>query len=315
MDNLKVAGAFDMLQVSTCYLGFQRKKADVLSHWSVVFDGVQHSTTDFYADVEKELVARRVPGLIMTRVDFAEGGSLSDRRLYLRMLQERLVFDFCAAPFGRAYFFSLRFAEIPIQVAWWQLAGVGSSSRSEWAPLRLLGWPHRDLPIGPIKITTGGTRPDTYFCRSIYSGRSVYSKWGTVDPRPLSAKEALRCTCGRVGGRRQIRRHRCCSHRRLAFALASTTGANMFQPTGPTRLRYQSHRNAIPEGASFLPSHPPCRAPRPLHQPDTLQCSTDAGCAGILLAGRPCRGSLLYAGVKVVPAASTFPSFRFPLVG
>jgi hypothetical protein len=110
--------------------GFQRKKADVLSHWFVVLDGFQHSTDEFYKIVEAELAARKVPGLTMTRVDFAEGGVLSDKRVYLRMLRERLVFDVCAAPFGRAYFFSLRFAEIPVQVTLLELllcfAGLGA---------------------------------------------------------------------------------------------------------------------------------------------------------------------------------------------
>ena len=94
-------------------LGFQHKKADVLSHWFTVLDGFSSSTEEFYVAVEKELAARKVPGLAMTRVEFAEGGVLSDRRVYLRMIRERLVFDVCAAPFGRAYFFSVRFAEIP----------------------------------------------------------------------------------------------------------------------------------------------------------------------------------------------------------
>jgi hypothetical protein len=102
--------------------GFQRKKADVLSHWFSVVDNFQCSTDEFYSEIEKELSSRRVPGLAMSRVDFAEGGLLSDKRVYLRMLRERLVFDVCAAPFGRAYFFSLRFAEIPANIAPWQLA-------------------------------------------------------------------------------------------------------------------------------------------------------------------------------------------------
>ena len=101
--------------------GFQRKKADVLSHWFSVVDGFQLSSTDFYRAVEDELAARQVPGLTILRVDFAEGGILSDKRVYLRMLRERLVFDVCAAPFGRAYFFSLRFAEIPAQITLWHL--------------------------------------------------------------------------------------------------------------------------------------------------------------------------------------------------
>jgi hypothetical protein len=101
---------------------FRRKKAEVLSHWFTVIDAASFSTEEFYREIERELVARKVPGLDLTRVNFREGGLLSDQRVYLRMLRERLVFDVCAAPFGRAYFFSLRFAEIPSEIKAWQVA-------------------------------------------------------------------------------------------------------------------------------------------------------------------------------------------------
>ena len=101
---------------------YRKEKTEVLSHWFTVLDGFTHSTDEFYSEVERELAARKVPGLTLTRVDFAEGGILSDRRTYLRMIRERLVFDVCAAPFGRAYFFSVRFAEIPAVVRPWQIA-------------------------------------------------------------------------------------------------------------------------------------------------------------------------------------------------
>jgi len=110
--------------------GFYRsKKAEVLQHWIAFVEGVQFVPTDFYNTVEEELRVRQVPGLEMARVEFAEGGVLSDKRLYLRMLRERLVFDVCAAPFGKAFFFSCRMAEIPLVVKLWQLlvlaAGIG----------------------------------------------------------------------------------------------------------------------------------------------------------------------------------------------
>jgi hypothetical protein len=101
---------------------YRKEKTEVLSHWFTVLDGFAYSTDEFYSEVERELAARKVPGLTLTRVDFAEGGMLSDRRTYLRMIRERLVFDVCAAPFGRAYFFSVRFADIPAIVRPWQIA-------------------------------------------------------------------------------------------------------------------------------------------------------------------------------------------------
>ena len=96
---------------------FKSKKADVLSHWYVPVPGFNASTVDFYTAVEKELEEQKVPGMEVSRIDFAEGGLLSDKRTYLRMTRERLVFDICAAPFGTNYFYSCRFAELPVKIS------------------------------------------------------------------------------------------------------------------------------------------------------------------------------------------------------
>jgi hypothetical protein len=98
------------------------KRADVLSHWYTPVPNFNISTQDFYTAVEKELKTQQVPGLEISQVEFSEGGLLSDKRTYLRMTRERLVFDVCAAPFGANYFFSCRFAELPAVVKLWQLA-------------------------------------------------------------------------------------------------------------------------------------------------------------------------------------------------
>ena len=100
---------------------FAKKKADVVDHWYALIPGFNASTKDFYTAIETELKARQVPGLEIFYVDFAEGGLLSSKRQYLRMTRERLVFDICAAPFGTAYFYSCRFAEIPAVIALWQI--------------------------------------------------------------------------------------------------------------------------------------------------------------------------------------------------
>jgi hypothetical protein len=94
----------------------------VLSHWYTPVPNFNASALDFYAAVEKELQEQKVPGLEISRVEFAEGGILSDKRTYLRMVRERLVFDVCAAPFGTNYFFSCRFAELPVKVSLWAIA-------------------------------------------------------------------------------------------------------------------------------------------------------------------------------------------------
>jgi hypothetical protein len=99
---------------------FQKSKAAVIDHWYTLVPGFASSTKDFYESIEKELKERQVPGLEIFHVDFAEGGVLSNKREYLRMTRERLVFDICSAPFGSAHFFSCRFAEIPVVVKLWE---------------------------------------------------------------------------------------------------------------------------------------------------------------------------------------------------
>ena len=100
---------------------FEKSKADVIDHWYALIPGFNSSTKEFYEAVEKELKDRQVPGLEIFHVDFAGGGIMSNKREYLRMTRERLVFDICAAPFGTAYFFSCRFAEIPAVVKLWEI--------------------------------------------------------------------------------------------------------------------------------------------------------------------------------------------------
>lgn len=106
-------------------LGFFRpKKAEVISHWYALIPDFKTPTAEFYSDIESLLKARQVPGLEISRVEFAEGGMLSDKRQYLRMARERLIFDICSAPFGTSHFFSCRFAEIPAVIKLWQLAAL-----------------------------------------------------------------------------------------------------------------------------------------------------------------------------------------------
>src|SRR3954466_233614 len=99
---------------------FGPKRADVLSHWYSLIPGFSMPVKEFYTHLETELKAREVPNLEIHHVDFAEGGLLSTNRTYLRMQRETLVFDICGAPFGTSFFFSCRFAEIPVEVTIWQ---------------------------------------------------------------------------------------------------------------------------------------------------------------------------------------------------
>jgi hypothetical protein len=93
---------------------------EVIDHWCTLIPEYQLSSKEFYTEIENILKAQQVPGLEISRVDLAEGGLLSDKREYLRMKRERLIFDVCAAPFGTNFFFSYRFVETPAFVPPWQ---------------------------------------------------------------------------------------------------------------------------------------------------------------------------------------------------
>lgn len=100
---------------------WRRKKPEVIDHQYQLIDGFECSTEEFYKAIEGDLADREVPGLQISREEFAEGGLLSASRTYLRMRRERLLFDVCSAPFGKAWFFSYRFAEIPATLMLWEL--------------------------------------------------------------------------------------------------------------------------------------------------------------------------------------------------
>ena len=142
--------------------------SNILSHWYVVIDGFSYSTQDFYQAVEAELDARKVPGLKRSRVDFHEGGGFSEKRAYLRLARERIAFDVCAAPFGRAYYFSLRLVEVPRPVLWPLLLALAVIGLGFYAlitkPLFLLGGVIFALLyrvwLPPLKRLLSGSAPE-----------------------------------------------------------------------------------------------------------------------------------------------------------
>ena len=102
--------------------GFKSKNDEVLDHWISFADGLSLPPQEFYAAVEKAMADRKIPSMEVSRVEHAEGGFLSGKRLYLRMLRERLAFDTCASPFGNTYFFSCRTVHSPPVLRLWHLA-------------------------------------------------------------------------------------------------------------------------------------------------------------------------------------------------
>jgi hypothetical protein len=103
-------------------IGFKSKNDEVLDHWITFADGFSMSPQEFYTAVEKEMADRKIPSMEVSRVEHAEGGLLSGKRLYLRMIRERLAFDMCAAPFGNTFFFSCRTVHSPPVLRLWHIA-------------------------------------------------------------------------------------------------------------------------------------------------------------------------------------------------
>jgi hypothetical protein len=101
--------------------GFENKKGDILDSWIYFADSFNFPPQEFYAAIEKEMAARRIPGMEISREEFSEGGLLSDKRIYLRLFRERLALYTCAAPFGTGYFFSFRAIYVPALIRLWHL--------------------------------------------------------------------------------------------------------------------------------------------------------------------------------------------------
>ena len=81
---------------------------EVISHWYYCFDDMQYSSKEFYGQLEQAIKKRELPKASLSRVEISEGGVFSAKRTYLRVWRNRLMFDICAAPFGRGFF-----------VSWW----------------------------------------------------------------------------------------------------------------------------------------------------------------------------------------------------
>lgn len=104
--------------------GFKNKKGDVLDYKLSHADSLNLSPQEFYAKIEQTLAARKLPGMEISRLPFAEGGLLSDQRIYLRLMRERLCIDTCAAPFGNIFFFSCRTVYVPALVRLWHIVAA-----------------------------------------------------------------------------------------------------------------------------------------------------------------------------------------------
>jgi len=101
--------------------GFENKKGEILDYWMAFHDKLAYPPQEFYEAIAKELEVRKVPGLQISREEFAEGGLLSEKRIYLRFFRERLAIYTCASPFGLGYFYSCRVVYVPALVRLWHI--------------------------------------------------------------------------------------------------------------------------------------------------------------------------------------------------
>ena len=86
---------------------------EVLNHWLGFADEFTLAPQEFYAAVEKELETLKIPGLEISREEYAEGGMLSAKRVYFRMIRERLAFDVCTWQFSTTLLFLVPHSVFP----------------------------------------------------------------------------------------------------------------------------------------------------------------------------------------------------------
>lgn len=111
------------------------KDMAVISHWHHLMEGLQESPQQFYSSLDSAIKIREIPNSKLSRVDYKEGGLLSAKREYFRVIRREHVFDICAAPFGNSFF-----------VSWWLAESQGCLSLIPF--------------IGPLLVKA---KPDTYF--------------------------------------------------------------------------------------------------------------------------------------------------------
>lgn len=80
----------------------------VLSQWNTYFPFSTMSSNEFYSLVEGIIKEHSYPNVQISRKEHKEKGFFSASREYLRVQYGDLIFDICAAPFGKDFY-----------VSWW----------------------------------------------------------------------------------------------------------------------------------------------------------------------------------------------------
>ncbi len=85
--------------------------------------GLQESPSQFYEMLNGAVKTREIPNIKLSKIYYSEGGILSSKREYYRVIRKEHVFDICAAPFGNSFF-----------ISWWLCEKEGF-----WAKIPILG--------------------------------------------------------------------------------------------------------------------------------------------------------------------------------
>ena len=91
------------------YLAVRKKPTKVGEYtpgFNRYFSHLQFSSDEFYKIVERIIASQEMPGVKIFRVQYHDGGILSNKREYLRIERKEDIFDICAAPFGTGFFIS-----------------------------------------------------------------------------------------------------------------------------------------------------------------------------------------------------------------
>ncbi len=79
---------------------------EILSHWTLMIEGLEVSPQLFFRTVEDAVKRRNIEGVKFSRYHWKEGTILSAKREYLRVKRKDYAYDICGAPFANGFFVS-----------------------------------------------------------------------------------------------------------------------------------------------------------------------------------------------------------------
>jgi len=88
------------------FLKGEKMPEKILSHWHHRFEAIPFSPQEFYQSLRETLATKEIRHVAISGISYTQGGLLSPRRDYLRIQYKDLIYDVCAAPFGKQYFVS-----------------------------------------------------------------------------------------------------------------------------------------------------------------------------------------------------------------